>query len=735
MAPIHTPDSNPKAPGANQVQAKLQLSEPKKQHQTESIYRSFSKYIIETKPSPASNEQDDLDETPEQIEMTKRAAVKNQKIWHRRMKLLFFCLGYKQHKDSIADVARSFAEVYSGLNVPTTDIAAGFVLLSKYQEAQRKWVVKEKQFGIERYLSGIPITRDSRFLDVSNAYDSHLLNDLIHYLSYSMAIFGWPLNVIHKPYTLCSVVPHLRCCWPSRNGRPITSKQPVADQSTTATISDNDPSGPTTTDSIQQQQADQRTVGQLDEEATRPIILEDNFCGCNAATAEKHLARNNYDIIYINYKVDVYVTPFLVAADHSKRTIVVAVRGSMCLADMMTDLSGQTIKFPLDNCPDDWLSHRGMTSAAEYVCMRLIDDQILKRAFNSRPDLGSQEYQLVLCGHSLGAGVAAILGILLRKRNLYPNLRAFLYSPPGGILSLPAVEYSKQFAIGITLGSDVVARLGVAQFGHLRYYTLLSLKESQLSKRKVLTRALCPLASACFGSNEVEYDPTSSMNVLHGSNGKTFTYKGCKIPYQAHSPTLHVPGRLINVVRDFEFSRNGTPIYRALWTDNADYDKILIYEGMVFDHLPQNLYSSMKMLFSRTVPVRRDSASEQASEAVSPTNSTSTCTWQDHVQQTTRHRDSSLQADIEQDQQHPDRAQAKKHDDDDDTNGNSRFFDANSNQGDNGNNKDPKDFIADKLTSKSNNNNNNSADDNGNYHSQHLSEKLNNNTGHHEVTC
>jgi len=35
-------------------------------------------------------------------------------------------------------------------------------------------------------------------------------------------------------------------------------------------------------------------------------------------------------------------------------------------------------------------------------------------------------------GHSLGAGVAAILAILLK--NDYPNLKCISFSPPGGLL-------------------------------------------------------------------------------------------------------------------------------------------------------------------------------------------------------------------------------------------------------------------------------------------------------------
>lgn len=45
---------------------------------------------------------------------------------------------------------------------------------------------------------------------------------------------------------------------------------------------------------------------------------------------------------------------------------------------------------------------------------------------------GTMHYGLVIVGHSLGAGTAAILSFLLRPQ--YPSLHCYSYSPPGGLL-------------------------------------------------------------------------------------------------------------------------------------------------------------------------------------------------------------------------------------------------------------------------------------------------------------
>jgi hypothetical protein len=601
-----------------------------------------------------------------------KRSAKQQKKWNRRLRIFFCCVGPKKNKDSIADVASIFAEFYSDLNVPSRDIAAGFVLLSKYQAAQRQWILDnpgQHDYAISQYLSCIPITEDTKFLDISSAEDSHLMNDLIYYMNYSLAIFGWPLQVIDDPCMLCCIYPYLRLApsvgsnkkqkacdresakrqqqdkkaakkanektksRQSKKGRaddepndqqqqqkqpqqvhqhePDTDRNSLDLNNNSSSSEQRDgnkfnghKSTPETLDQIQRDLS--RSVpGRLNDDCDMPVILEDNCCGCNSASAERRLAQHNYEIIYISYKSNINVVPFLVAADHSKQTIVVAIRGSMSLSDMVTDMNGTVDKLPIDNCPDDWLCHRGITRAAMYVKQTLLSERILERAFNCRPDLGSQNYGLMLCGHSLGAGTAGILGVLMRP--LYPSLRAYLYSPPGGVLSLPVVEYTKEFAVGIILGNDTVPRLGVAQLERLRYHTLLSLKSSKKSPSKILARALCP--SMCVGGNQVDYDPEQSLDLLHGTDARSFDYNNTKIPFQVQPQVLYVPGRLVHLVKNYSV-RSRTqriwrePIYQAVWTDNTIYDRIMISEGMFLDHLPNKLMHAMKMMFSRTLPGR-----------------------------------------------------------------------------------------------------------------------------------
>ena len=69
---------------------------------------------------------------------------------------------------------------------------------------------------------------------------------------------------------------------------------------------------------------------------------------------------------------------------------------------------------------------QGMYEAAKEIRREINEHQLLTRHFE-KPEF--RDFGLVLTGHSLGAGVASILSVLLRRE--YPNLECYAFSPPG----------------------------------------------------------------------------------------------------------------------------------------------------------------------------------------------------------------------------------------------------------------------------------------------------------------
>lgn len=92
---------------------------------------------------------------------------------------------------------------------------------------------------------------------------------------------------------------------------------------------------------------------------------------------------------------------YVLARDEARRVIVVSVRGTHSSSDVLTDLT-------LDSCPflEGW-AHQGMLEAARWLHSQLCP-KLTQLAH-------AQGWTIVLVGHSLGAGTAALLAMLLQQ--------------------------------------------------------------------------------------------------------------------------------------------------------------------------------------------------------------------------------------------------------------------------------------------------------------------------------
>lgn len=103
---------------------------------------------------------------------------------------------------------------------------------------------------------------------------------------------------------------------------------------------------------------------------------------------------------------------------------MIAIRGSISLRDIFTDLTAASDRFDAPGLPPDTMAHRGMAEGAIYVAKRLKQVGIIDKAIALYPD-----YDLILTGHSLGAGVATLLALKLRPK--YPDLKVYAFATPG----------------------------------------------------------------------------------------------------------------------------------------------------------------------------------------------------------------------------------------------------------------------------------------------------------------
>ena len=104
--------------------------------------------------------------------------------------------------------------------------------------------------------------------------------------------------------------------------------------------------------------------------------------------------------------------------------------------------------------------------------------QKLHEAMNANPNYG-----LRIVGHSLGAGVASVLGLILRQE--FPNLYCLCFSPPGCVFSERTATESKDYACSYVLHNDIVPRLSYDSLDSLRNDLVEIIARIKVPKHKV----------------------------------------------------------------------------------------------------------------------------------------------------------------------------------------------------------------------------------------------------------
>jgi hypothetical protein len=141
------------------------------------------------------------------------------------------------------------------------------------------------------------------------------------------------------------------------------------------------------------------------------------------------------DVIAAEWESRTHRPGYFIVRDQSKQKIVLCVRGTWTPHDILTDLGCTAEDFDLDPPPARSLAtkylwntsskrlraHHGMLESAR--ALLLVVEPILIKELELNPN-----FSLVLVGHSMGGGVAALLGTLLER--IFPNLVVYAYGAP-----------------------------------------------------------------------------------------------------------------------------------------------------------------------------------------------------------------------------------------------------------------------------------------------------------------
>ncbi|XP_011067139.1 PREDICTED: sn1-specific diacylglycerol lipase alpha isoform X3 [Acromyrmex echinatior] len=497
-----------------------------------------------------------------------------QDSWDNRCRVLFCCMGNSdRNRNSFADIARLLSDFFRDLDVVPSDVVAGLVLLRKFQKIERELIVKQRKNDTYEFLSGVPVTSRTKFLSLTEDGDLSHFQLAIHYMHFALAAYGWPMFLVDSSTQFCQLCTRLQCCCCFPCG---TRHEDMA------------------------------------------TVIDDNCCRCNYAALSRMLILGEIEVVYATFHVDVGETPFFVALDYTKRKIVISIRGTLSMKDVLTDLNAEGEVLPLSPPREDWFGHKGMVQAAEYIRKKLQEEDIIACARAKNTSRGTHQFGLTLVGHSLGAGTAAILAILLKQD--YPDLMCFSFGPPGGLLSMPAQQYTQEFITSVVVGKDVVPRIGLRQMESLRADLINAIKRSVDPKWKTIA---CSVMCCGCGST-----PTSAANLEAGgciseyqrdkdrARAQTIVPSDSSIALTLHRP-LYPPGRIIHVVRHhpnkgeqkYETSwrqvlNKREPVYQALWAGPCDFDEVLISPVMIQDHMPDNMLRALNKVVTTLGPAK-----------------------------------------------------------------------------------------------------------------------------------
>lgn len=181
----------------------------------------------------------------------------------------------------------------------------------------------------------------------------------------------------------------------------------------------------------------------LDESGTRE---KQEDCKFRWAEIDR---RSQFISEFIPKRGDIGRIPYFVVYDVIMHVFVVSCRGTACPEDVITDILGEPVEFVHDKVRG--MSHSQMAVVAENIANDVV-------ATLKMPDYlsFSEQVPIVCTGHSLGAGVAALLSMKLYDRGY--NSYAIGYATPA-IVTPNIARRVQSRCISVVNESDIVPRL------------------------------------------------------------------------------------------------------------------------------------------------------------------------------------------------------------------------------------------------------------------------------------
>jgi sn1-specific diacylglycerol lipase len=137
---------------------------------------------------------------------------------------------------------------------------------------------------------------------------------------------------------------------------------------------------------------------------------------CNLTAYRMEASVPREDFLYGSWDNAPCKVPFAVVLDRAKSRIVITIRGTLSLDDLLCDAMGYPTEVDIAGYGSAHV-HEGMWRAAERIKAELLKGGVLEGIYLQFPEVRGMSF--VITGHSLGAGVATLLALQLMEHETF----------------------------------------------------------------------------------------------------------------------------------------------------------------------------------------------------------------------------------------------------------------------------------------------------------------------------
>ncbi|KAJ3255253.1 hypothetical protein HK103_006396 [Boothiomyces macroporosus] len=411
------------------------------------------------------------------------------KLWKRRIEWL--CSPALDSTDSetvIADVASALAEYYKDIDWSLTDLAVGLILLKR---EQKLYLAFKSLFQTEEKIMQ---SASNNSLSISDG--KSVLNDPIEEagkdtdISEIAVVKRQPSKTSLKSNTSSKSQKSPRrftdsASELSKSGgnkfRSFTSIETEESLNTKGDVNDWNFSSYSFAVPLEKQDLKQSDI--ID------ILHFSHYANMAYIQLDNEITGKLDMLIHFSLSNDLFRSPYMISLDHDWSSIVIAIRGTYSAADILVDLQFDPVILDEDlDGAENYLVHSGFKKTALNIVKEICDKELLDKILKSSNQRESQ-YQIVVCGHSLGAGVASLVTYFLRKRGYYQS-RCYGYSMPGSVVNDKTSPLFNNFCISVVCGDDIVTRTTHETMEKLKFDIHRLLSNCNLPKYRIFGSAV-----------------------------------------------------------------------------------------------------------------------------------------------------------------------------------------------------------------------------------------------------